>query len=188
MPPSTPRATAGDAGPEPGGAGHVPADVLNDLLDGRLSVDTAARTLAHLDVCAHCRAERDALGQVIALGRHGLAPTPPVPSDVWPLLAATTIHERAIRGRVLRGVRTPLLVTVLVLCALSAVLGGIVGRRFARQGQGAAPAPVRGTPALVAPPGSDAAGARRWEAEMRTLREREREAAERAAGASGRTP
>lgn len=153
-PPSTPGAA---------GADHVPPDVLSDLLDGRLPADAWARALAHLDACAHCRAERDALGQVIALGANLRAPDP-VPPEVWPLVAATTIHERAVRRQVLRSARGRLAFAALVLCALSAWIGVVVGRELGRRERRAAPAAAEST----------------LERQLRELREKEREAEQRA--------
>jgi len=164
--PPTPPRPAGPDGPAPAGTGHLPPDVLGDLLDRRLTPEAAARAAAHLDACAACRAERDALAQVIALGAHARSRTP-VPADVWPMVAAATIHEGEVRRRLLRRMRGPLLLAALALCVVSAWLGALVGRELERRGR-------RGADASA----PDAAGpdARTLERQMELLREREREA------------
>ncbi len=159
QPPTTP---GGDA--EPAAAGHLPPDVLSDLLDGRLPAEARDRALAHCEVCAHCRAERDALGHVVALGSY-LRATEPVPPEVWPLVAAVTLHERTVRRAVLRSACGRLVAAALVLCALSAWLGVVVGRELARRERRAG-----------------ATAERTLEREMRELEEKTREADRRARG------
>jgi hypothetical protein len=44
------------------------------------------------------------------------------PPELWPLVAATTIHRRAVRRQVLRSMRGPLLVGALVLVAATALV------------------------------------------------------------------
>jgi len=112
---------------------HPTDAALNDLLDGRLPLDSRTQVEAHLGGCARCQADYDALAAVVTLGARmrGLGTVPP---DVWPQVAAATIHARAVRRHVLRSLRLPLVVGGLALAAASAWLGMRAERAMAARG------------------------------------------------------
>ena len=107
------------------GGAHLDDATLNDLADGRLRAADRAAADTHLTGCAECRVELEAVRQVIALGRtdeaRAAAPllTVEPPPELWPVVAATTMHERLVRRHVLRSMRGGLLVGGLALVAAS---------------------------------------------------------------------
>ncbi len=56
--------------------------LLQDLLDGELDAETASRAERHLEHCARCRDERDALSALVA-GVRALPRTVDPPRDLW---------------------------------------------------------------------------------------------------------
>jgi anti-sigma factor RsiW len=95
---------------------HLDESRLDDLADGVLTGptrDVAERHVAACERCARALAETRAL---LATGR--AARGVPAPPELWPLVAASTVHAVRLRRRTLRSMRG-----VLVLAALALVLG-----------------------------------------------------------------
>lgn len=74
------------------------------------------------------------------------------PPELWPLVAAATIHRRAVRRQVLRSMRGPLLVGALLLVAATALVTWRVARFSWSRGGGDAP-PAAAAPARQRPLG-----------------------------------
>lgn len=133
---------------------HLDEATLNDVADDRVPAGQRARVEAHLAECAPCRDAIDEVRQVIALGTtaEARAATPLLtvdpPSELWPVVAATTVHERIVRHHVLRAMRGSLGLAALVLVvASSAATMGIMrfASRVVDDGRGrSAEAEVRG--------------------------------------------
>ena len=120
---------------------HLSAEVLNDLVDGRLVGEERTRGEAHLATCVACRAEYDALREVVALGRtasSGMA----VPPDVWVAVAAATVHERVVRRHILRSMRGVLAVMALAIAVASAIVSSLVTRAVLQPAATAGGAPA----------------------------------------------
>lgn len=104
---------------------HLDEATLNDIADDRVPAGQRARVEAHLVGCVTCRDAIDELRQVIALGTtaeaKAAAPllTVDPPSELWPVVAATTVHERIVRRHVLRAMRGTFALAALVLIAAS---------------------------------------------------------------------
>jgi len=111
--------------PGTNGGAHLDDATLNDLADGRLGASDRAAADTHLTRCEECRAALDSVRQVIALGRtdeaRAAAPllTVQPPPELWPVVAATTLHERLVRRHVLRSMRGTLAVAAVALVATS---------------------------------------------------------------------
>jgi hypothetical protein len=108
---------------------HPDDALLHDFVDGRLA-DTDREAVAfHLLDCQRCQTIVAATEELIDTGRAARAESP-APADLWPLVAATTIHERAVRRHVLRSVRRELAIAAVVLMLLSGAAGAL-GMRIA---------------------------------------------------------
>jgi anti-sigma factor RsiW len=125
---------------------HLDEATINDVADDRVPAGQRARVEAHLLGCVTCRDAVDEMRQVIALGTtaEARAATPLLtvdpPSELWPVVAATTVHERLVRRHVLRAMRGTLAAAALVLVAAS--LAATVGvMRLAARGADNGPGP-----------------------------------------------
>lgn len=114
---------------------HPGDELLHDFVDGRLT-DTERDAVAHhlLD-CPRCQTIVAATEELIDTGRaareEGAAP-----AELWPLVAATTIHERVVKRHVLRSVRRELAFAAAVLILLSGAAGAFGMRIAMRAGDG----------------------------------------------------
>ena len=140
----------------PAGAGpHLDAARLDALADESLADgaerDDAAR---HVAGCAACRAELAAAREVLALARaaRGGVPAPP---ELWPLVAASTVHAARLRRRTLRALRGVLVLGGLALVLATAAVTALVlsWRRPSAPASGPASA---SSPEASAPSGSRA--------------------------------
>lgn len=101
--------------------GHLSESELNDLIDGRLAPGEQTRAIRHLADCQRCVEERDALAHVVTISQSARTPLA-APDELWTLVSASTIHERALRRRVLRSMRGVLVVGALALVAATAAV------------------------------------------------------------------
>jgi hypothetical protein len=124
------------------GITHLTEAQLSELVDGTLEEAERASAAWHLDMCEDCRrelAEARALLVLSQQARRALT----APPELWPLVAASTIHAARMRRRVLRSLRP-----VLLGGALALVLGTAAVTAFvvARLRPSPAATPPRGTP------------------------------------------
>lgn len=106
---------------------HLSESELNDLIDGRLAPGAHTQAIRHLADCQHCVEERDALARVVTLSQQARTPLA-APDELWSMVSASTIHERALRRRVLRSMRGVLVVGALAIMAATAALTLFVAR------------------------------------------------------------
>lgn len=106
---------------------HLTEQELNDLLDGRAPLDDRRRLEEHLDACDRCRTLHDDLRSLLALARASRHTAVP-PEELWSLVSACTVHERAVRRQLVRSARTPIAGMALVVATLSATAGAVAAR------------------------------------------------------------
>jgi anti-sigma factor RsiW len=106
---------------------HLTDAQIDDYADGAL--DAAARSVAdrHLASCARCRVAVDETRAVLAWSTRERAAVA-APPDLWPLVAASTVHVALVRRRVLASMRGVLVVAALALTAATAVVTWKVAR------------------------------------------------------------
>ena len=114
-------------------ANHPDDALLHDFVDGRLTDDDRESVAFHLLDCPRCQTIVAATEELIDTGRSGKREAT-APADLWPLVAATTIHERAVRRHVLKSVRRELALAAAVLVLLSG-LAGAFGMRIAMRAE-----------------------------------------------------
>ncbi len=105
--------------PSPHSNAHLSEPELNDLIDGRLPPGAHTRAIRHLADCQRCVEERDALAQVVTVSQQARTPLA-APEELWTLVSASTLHERAMRRQVLRSMRGVLAIGALALVAATA--------------------------------------------------------------------
>lgn len=108
---------------------HLSEAQLNDLADGLLRGEERLAALRHLDACARCRAGLDELQALLTLSRETRVPVE-TPPELWPLVAATTIHETHLRRWALRRMRAPLLAGAILLVLATALVTTLVFARL----------------------------------------------------------
>lgn len=108
---------------------HPDDTLLHDFVDGRLTDGDRDAIAFHLLDCQRCQTIVAATEELIETGRSA-RPQSAAPADLWPLVAATTIHERTVRRHVLRSVRRELTIAAIVLMLLSGAAGAL-GMRMA---------------------------------------------------------
>ena len=106
---------------------HLTGQELNDLLDARVPADDRRRLEQHLDACDRCRSLHDDLRSLLALARASRHTAVP-PEELWSLVSACTVHERAVRRQLVRSARTPIAGVALVVATLSATAGAVAMR------------------------------------------------------------
>ena len=131
---------------------HLTEQELNDLLDGRVPRDDRRRLEQHLDACERCRTLHDDLRSLLALARASRHTAVP-PEELWSLVSACTVHERAVRRQRVRSARTPIAGMALVVATLSATAGAVAARAPRRDvpTEASAERPADVTPATTPP-------------------------------------
>jgi len=120
---------------------------LSALIDGELSVEREAEVRAHLDACARCRSQVEALCNVdLTLAS---AELPEVPAELRQRLAARIAHDAAERGAAPR--RAPPRRALRRLAAPAAGLAAAAALALALYAT-LRPAPTPDVPALIAGP------------------------------------
>jgi predicted anti-sigma-YlaC factor YlaD len=117
---------------------HLTDAQVNEYVDRVMDEAARAEVERHLASCAQCRVAVDETRAVVTTAqREGAAVT--APAELWPMVAASTIHLAAIRRQVLASLRGVLIVGALVLVGATAVVTWKVARWTAAR---AAPAPT----------------------------------------------
>jgi hypothetical protein len=112
---------------------HPDDALLHDFVDGRLTDDDRSAVAFHLLDCPRCQAIVAATEELRDTGRESRRDAS-APADLWPLVAATTIHERAVRKHVLKSVWRQLAFAAVVLMLLSGAAGAF-GMRIAMRAE-----------------------------------------------------
>lgn len=114
---------------------HPNDELLHDFVDGSLNDTDRDAVALHLLDCPRCQTIVAATEELIETGQSARQERA-APADLWPLVAATTIHERAVKRHVLRSVRRELAFAAAVLVMLSSA-ATVFGMRLAmRAGDG----------------------------------------------------
>jgi hypothetical protein len=114
---------------------HPNDELLHDFVDGRLDEIDRDDIALHLLDCPRCQTIVAATEELIDTGRAAREERA-APADLWPLVAATTIHERVVKRHVLRSVRRELAFAAAVLILLSGAAGAFGMRIAMRAGDG----------------------------------------------------
>lgn len=106
---------------------HLTDAEISDLADGALDQLTQRRLQDHLAVCDRCAGEMRTTRMMKAWSSEQRAAVT-APPELWSLVAASTIHLRAVRRQVVRSMRGALLGFALVLAAATAALTWTVAK------------------------------------------------------------
>lgn len=131
-------------------APHLTDAQLGELADGTAAGAEGERAALHAERCDDCRqalAETRELLRLARLSRGDVR----APAELWPLVAASTIHAGRLRREALRALRVPLLVAALALVAATALVTAAVTRQAMRPPPVAVPEPPT-PPKPPAPP------------------------------------
>ena len=138
---------------------HLTDEQLDDYADGVMDGAVRAISDTHLAACARCRYALDETHALLATATRERAAVT-APAELWPLVAASTIHLAAVRRQVLASLRGVLLAGAIALVAATAVVTWKVARWSAARDVPATTAPVRtgepgrhaGHPTVPTPP------------------------------------
>lgn len=104
-------------------AGHPYFPVLNDFVDGMLSGPLTKEVAAHVESCAGCRDIVADLRELLAAARAEGQQLVRAPGDLWLLVTAVTIHQRALRSYFLSRNRRKLMLGAFLLTLAGAAVG-----------------------------------------------------------------
>lgn len=113
---------------------HPSDERLHDFVDGKLRGADRDAVATHLMDCERCQTIVSATEDLIADGR-AVREDGTAPADLWPLVAATTIHDRIVRRHVLRSIKREIGIAAAVLMLLSGTAGAF-GMRIAMRAAG----------------------------------------------------
>jgi predicted anti-sigma-YlaC factor YlaD len=106
---------------------HLTDEQLDDYVDGVMSAAARAGSEAHLAACERCRRLLGDTREMLAVAeRERVSVT--APAELWPLVAASTIHVAEVRRRVLASMRGVLLTGAIALVAATAVVTWKIAR------------------------------------------------------------
>ncbi len=107
-------------------------DRLNDYADGALAADEAREVESHLEACAVCRAELEAIRTLLSAAARLPRSIEP-PRDLWPEIDRLLEAERGdartptkLRGRTLWSARYPLAAAAVLLIAASSLITALL--------------------------------------------------------------
>jgi predicted anti-sigma-YlaC factor YlaD len=106
---------------------HLTDTQLDDYVDGTLSDAERATAEEHLAACERCRRAVGHTHEVIAIAQRQRVPVA-APAELWPLVAASTIHVAAVRRQVLASMRGLLIAGAIAIAAATAVITWRVAR------------------------------------------------------------
>jgi anti-sigma factor RsiW len=106
---------------------HLTDAVVSDYVDGALDAPMRADVERHLTSCARCRGAVEETRAVVTTAQRERASVT-APPELWPMVAASTIHLAAMRRQVLASLRGVLIVGAIALVAATAVVTWKVAR------------------------------------------------------------
>jgi len=130
---------------------HLTDAQLGELADGSLADAERERAVQHAEACARCRTALHETRALLVLAREARGGTP-APPELWPLVAASTMHAARVRRQVLRSMRGVLLVGALALVAATAAVTIFVVRQLQPPTQPPQPTQPSQPPAPRQPP------------------------------------
>ena len=119
---------------------HLTDEQLDDYVDGALSESERAFAEAHLASCERCRRALGDTRELIATAQRQRLSVA-APAELWPLVAASTIHLAAVRRQVLLSMRGLLVTGAIAIAAATAVITWQVAR-WTAEPRAAAPSTV----------------------------------------------
>ena len=121
---------------------HLTEAQVNEYVDRVMDEAARAEVERHLASCVQCRAAVDETRAVVTTAqREGASVT--APAELWPMVAASTIHLAAMRRQVIASLRGVLITGAIVLAAATAFVTWKVARWTAARAIPASTAPVR---------------------------------------------
>jgi predicted anti-sigma-YlaC factor YlaD len=127
--------------------GHLTDAQVNEYVDRVMDEASRAEVEGHVASCARCRAVVDETRAVVATAQRERMRVS-APAELWPMVAASTIHLAAMRRQVLASMRGALIAGAIALVAATAVVTWKVARWTSPL-----PAPTPTTPARAGGPG-----------------------------------
>jgi predicted anti-sigma-YlaC factor YlaD len=121
---------------------HLTDAVASDYVDGVLDAALRPEVERHLASCIRCRGVVEGTRAVVTTAQRERASVS-APSELWPMVAASTIHLAAVRRRVLASMRGALIAGAIALVAATAVVTWKVARWTAPRVVPPATAPVK---------------------------------------------
>ena len=106
---------------------HLTDAVVSDYVDGTLDAPIRADAERHLASCGSCRSAVEKTREVVTTAQRERASVT-APAELWPMVAASTIHLAAMRRQVLASLRGVLIVGAIALVAATAVVTWKVAR------------------------------------------------------------
>ena len=122
--------------------GHLTDAQVNEYVDRVMDEAARAEVERHVASCADCRDAVDETRAVVTTAQRERVRVT-APAELWPMVAASTIHLAAIRRQVLASLRGVLIAGAIALVAATAVVTWKVARWTAARAVTAAPVPVR---------------------------------------------
>ena len=107
--------------------GHLTDAVASDYVDGVLDPALRGEVERHLASCAPCRGVIDETRAVVTTAQRERAVVT-APAELWPMVAASTIHLAAMRRQVLASLRGVLIAGAIALVAATAIVTWKVAR------------------------------------------------------------
>jgi predicted anti-sigma-YlaC factor YlaD len=118
--------------------GHLTDAVASDYVDGVLDAALRPDVERHLASCIRCRGVVEETRAVVTTAQRERASVS-APPELWPMVAASTIHLAAIRRQVLASMRGALIAGAIALVVATAIVTWKVARWTAPR---IAPAPT----------------------------------------------
>jgi predicted anti-sigma-YlaC factor YlaD len=123
-------------------AGHLTDAQVNEYVDRVMDEAARAEVERHVSACAACRDAVDETRAVVTTAQRERASVT-APAELWPMVAASTIHLAAIRRQLLASLRGVLIAGAIALVAATAVVTWKVARWTAARTVTATPLPLR---------------------------------------------
>jgi predicted anti-sigma-YlaC factor YlaD len=120
---------------------HLTEAQVNEYVDRVMDEAARAEVQEHLASCASCRDAVDETRAVVTTAQRERASVS-APPELWPMVAASTIHLAAIRRQVLASMRGTLIAAAIALVAATAVVTWKLARWTAPHVAPPATAPV----------------------------------------------
>jgi predicted anti-sigma-YlaC factor YlaD len=118
---------------------HLTDEQLDDYTDAVMGDVERASAEQHLALCDRCRRAVSDTRELLAWAARERA-TVTAPSELWPLVGASTIHLAAVRRRVIASMRGLLVIGAITLIAATAMITWRVARWTAAPRAAASPA------------------------------------------------
>jgi hypothetical protein len=108
-------------------SGHLTDAQVNEYVDRVMDEAARAEVEQHVASCASCRSAVEETHAVLTTAQRERASVT-APAELWPMVAASTIHLGAVRRQVLASMRGALIVGAIALVAATAVVTWKVAR------------------------------------------------------------